>query len=83
MSIRGTRKGGTLLSRSSQDGWEVEKLAELSMSHDVVAVDGGIPVPSKLVQSYLKVENEKHGVVLVDALPWDGYEESLSTLRQR
>jgi hypothetical protein len=57
---------GALLSRGGHDDGKVEDLSDLGVSHHVVAVESGVPVTSKLVETNLEIENEQHlGRVLV------------------
>ena len=56
----GERTVGTLLSRGGHDNGKVEDLSDLGMSHHVVAVESGIPVTSKLVETNLEIEDEQH-----------------------
>jgi len=68
--LLGQRTIGTLLGRSGHDNREIEDLAELGMSHHVVAIEGWVPVASNLVQANLQIKDEKHLHPLVVDL-WD------------
>lgn len=50
---------GASVGGSGHDDGKVEQLAKLSMGHHVVAVQGGVPVTSKLVEANLKVEDQE------------------------
>lgn len=71
--LLGQRAVGTLLGGRGHHDGEVEELAELGVREDVLAVEGGVPVAGDLVEADLEVEDEEEGVVLVEALPWDGF----------
>jgi hypothetical protein len=51
--------------RGHHDG-KVEELAKLGVREDVLAVEGGVPVASNLVEPDLKVEDNEH----LDRLGW-------------
>jgi hypothetical protein len=53
------RTVGTGIGRGGHDDRQIEQLAKLSMSHDILFVESSIPVASKLVKSDLEVEDEK------------------------
>jgi hypothetical protein len=50
---------GTSIGGSGHDDGKVEQLAKLSVGHHVVAIQGGVPVTSKLVEASLKVEDQE------------------------
>ena len=71
--LLGERAVGTSLGRGGENGRKVEELAESGMGHDVLTVESWVPVAGGGVEADLKVENQEEGVVLVKALPWDGW----------
>jgi hypothetical protein len=50
---------GAGIGRSGQNHRQVEQLAKLSVSHDVLLVEGRVPIASKLVEANLEIKNEQ------------------------
>lgn len=55
----GQRTVGTLVGGRAQDDWDVEDLANLRVGHDVLLVEGWVPVSSELEKADLQVENQE------------------------
>lgn len=58
--LLGQRAVGTLLRGGGHDDGEVEKLAKLGVRQNVLAVEGGVPVATELVETDLQVQDEEH-----------------------
>jgi hypothetical protein len=56
----GERTVGALLSRGGHDDGKVEEFSNLGVGHDVVAVESGVPVTSKLIKANLEIKDEQH-----------------------
>lgn len=72
---------GALVCRSAHDDGQVEELANLGMGHDILLVQGRVPVASDMVETNLQVKNEKQlsGVLVRHpATGADGYSQSCS-----
>ena len=65
-SAAGLRRTG--LGTGGEDDGQVEDLAELRVSHDVVLHLNGRLITGDLVETFLEVDDEQGGVVLVDPL---------------
>lgn len=57
--LLGQRTVGTDIGRCSHDDGEVEDLAQRSVGHDVLLVETGVPVTSRLEETDLQVEDEE------------------------
>ena len=69
-NLLGERTVGTSFSRSGHNHGEVEKLSNLGMGEDVLTVESGVPVTSRLVEADLEIKDQEKGVVLVKTFPW-------------
>ena len=50
---------GTGVGGGAHDDGQVEELAYLSVGHDVLSVQSGVPVPSYAIEADLQVEDEE------------------------
>lgn len=65
------RAVGTLLAAGCEDDGDVEDLAEGRVCHHVAAVQSGVEIAGELVEADLKVQDQEHGFVDFEALPWN------------
>lgn len=73
-------KSHTVLGGGGQDDGEVEDLGQRGVGEHGVAVEGGVEVAGKVEEALLHVDDEQHGVVLVQSLPGDGFAVRLAGL---
>jgi hypothetical protein len=57
--LLGQRTVGALIGRSGHDHRQVEELTQLGMSHDVLLIQGGVPVAGNLKETDLQVEDQE------------------------
>jgi len=63
----------SLLGRGGQHHRQVEQLANAGMRDHGVVVQRGIEVSRQAVQAVLQVQDDEHGVILVEAQEWYGW----------
>jgi len=68
----GQRSIRSLLGRGGQHHRQVEQLANAGMRDHGVVVQRGIEVSRQAVQAVLQVQDDEHGVILVEAQEWYG-----------